>query len=580
MRKVVIVVTTTVLLIAFMPTSCSNKERARFALAKADRLLEQHTDSALMLLKRDSDLIVNEGKAERMKFILLKTEAEDKLYIPHHSESAMIAVTEYYSRRGSYTLCIRAYYELGRIYHDMRLYGSALSAFDNALKIPITKDSIAYEYKAKAAEWIGYIYENRKLYHKSLEYYKRMLSYANCLQTSKSQVFALRDIGRSLSDMGNIKTSIIYYEKAVQTAKSLGLDEISDLVMIELASLYCDCGMYKKAQDILPKSFDGLVDEDKASLYFCWAYFHQCVGNLDSAIYYNKKGMIYGSVEDKQEASLDIARIYKEKGCTTNAIEYYEIHNKYEDTLSLMRTIENEDYINHIEENLNNERKNLALTKSRMHLIFIIFAIIMFFSIIILYSIKAYKKRKLYYEKQRERARIYWEKTHLDDLENILRHEEEIKQLKEKLSLSDYVQTDLLGKLKIAEENLVKKNKQMLFEQKSIEQRIAELEHSSAYQLFHNSKCKPNNKDFKNLETSLNRAYNGFTFRLRELYPIIQIDEIQICCLVKIGLKSKEICNIMHFQANVLSMKRLRLYQKFFNKKGSATEFDAFIRDF
>ena len=75
-------------------------------------------------------------------------------------------------------------------------------------------------------------------------------------------------------------------------------------------------------------------------------------------------------------------------------------------------------------------------------------------------------------------------------------------------------------------------------------------------------------------------AYDGFTFRLKELYPGISDAEMWICCMVKAGLTAKEICNISAYSFSSLSMAKSRLYAKMLNRKGSAKAFDAFIAEF
>ena len=75
-------------------------------------------------------------------------------------------------------------------------------------------------------------------------------------------------------------------------------------------------------------------------------------------------------------------------------------------------------------------------------------------------------------------------------------------------------------------------------------------------------------------------AYDGFTFRLKDLYPNISDLELWICCMVKAGLTAKEICNISAYSFSSLSMAKSRLYAKMLNRKGSAKAFDAFIAEF
>lgn len=149
-------------------SSCRDDGRARVVLRLADSLMEERPDSALALLRRDSLLFGSAGKAVRMAYELSKSEAEDKCYVLHTSDSAMLPVAEYFARRGTPLQRVRAWYVLGRVYCDLRLYGHALSAFDNALAADDGGDKIVYRYKARAATWAGFVYEERGLHTDAL----------------------------------------------------------------------------------------------------------------------------------------------------------------------------------------------------------------------------------------------------------------------------------------------------------------------------------------------------------------------------------------------------------------------------
>lgn len=90
----------------------------------------------------------------------------------------------------------------------------------------------------------------------------------------------------------------------------------------------------------------------------------------------------------------------------------------------------------------------------------------------------------------------------------------------------------------------------------------------------------PTTEDINRLKETLNLAYDGFTLRLKKLCPTIREEELFVCCMIKIGLSSKQICNISAYKPNSLSMLRSRLYTKISGQKGSAVAFDDFIRGF
>lgn len=78
------------LLVIAIATSCRDDGRAEGLLRTVDSLMEERPDSSLALLSRDSAVFARSGKAVRMAYTLSKTEAEDKCYIPHRSDSVIL----------------------------------------------------------------------------------------------------------------------------------------------------------------------------------------------------------------------------------------------------------------------------------------------------------------------------------------------------------------------------------------------------------------------------------------------------------------------------------------------------------
>ena len=150
------------LCVAVVMSSCHRNRLAQDVLSRADSLMEEHADSAMALLRHDSVTFLRTTQQLRMAYILSKTEAEDKLYITHRSDSAMQLAVKYFDRHGTALQRTRAWYLLGRVYCDMLLYGNALTAFGAALAVQPDDDSTVCRYKARACSWAGYVYEEKK----------------------------------------------------------------------------------------------------------------------------------------------------------------------------------------------------------------------------------------------------------------------------------------------------------------------------------------------------------------------------------------------------------------------------------
>lgn len=297
--------------------SCGDGEAARGVLRRADSLMEEHTDSAMALLRRDSVMLVHAPKPQRMAYILSKTEAEDKLYITHRSDSAMQLAVKYFDRHGTALQRTRAWYLLGRVYCDMLLYGNALTAFDAAIAVQPDDDSTVCRYKARACTWASYVYEEKELHKDALRYNKMSYDYAHRCDVPSIEIYALRDIGRSYSDLGYNSIAIPYYLRAAKMGISLGDSILYGNIVDELASIYIEERMFDKAHAILSIPNKKDVEMDIAARYFTLGMYYEFKGMPDSAVYYNELGMPHASASVNKDVALKMAKLYDKLGDTS-----------------------------------------------------------------------------------------------------------------------------------------------------------------------------------------------------------------------------------------------------------------------
>lgn len=90
---------------------------------------------------------------------------------------------------------------------------------------------------------------------------------------------------------------------------------------------------------------------------------------------------------------------------------------------------------------------------------------------------------------------------------------------------------------------------------------------------------RPTANDWAELYRNLDLAYDNFTARLRSLIPITD-KELQTACLIKAGVMPGVIGQLLCCSPASVSMTRKRLYEKIYQKPGSAELFDQFINQF
>lgn len=561
-------------------SSCRDGGRTESLLRTADSLMEEHPDSALSILRRNSLEICRSGKDYRLWYALSRTEADDKCYILHVSDSTMRAAANYYNSHGSDLQRVRANYLLGRVYCDMHLYGHALTSFNKAITVESENDSAINRYKARSATWAGYAYEVKGLHKDALRYNKLAYGYAKQAGAQVTEVYSLRDIGRSYRNLNRNDIAIPYYQQAAKKAKTIDDANLYNMVMEELAGIYIEEGRLDEAYAALNTKFLATTDKDIASHYYIWAMYFEKIGQLDSAVAYDKRGMKYSDVSIKRDVSLDLARLLMKQGKHNEAIKYYEQYSVYSDSVTASELNETSDMLSQVEKNIDIERKNTILAETKTNLTILLSIIIFTVIVVSLILIKHYSNVRKRIREQQERANNYLSQLQETGMQKMKRNEERIAQLETELSVSNEKLTEIRKSLMRNEaEMLAKQNEHMLFKEKHRELLIADLADTDVYKLYHTPNAVPSSADYHRLVEALNKAYNNFTKRLKEFYPDINDNEVWICCMVKAGLSSKEICNISPYSYSSLGMAKSRLYFKMFQKKGGAKDLDHFIKE-
>lgn len=566
--------------IAVLLSACGGRgedEWAHPTLYEADNLVEDAPEKALSLLRKDSAAICGQGKAGVMGFWLLKTHAEDKLYVTHLSDSIMQEVVDYYDDHGTSAQRAHAHYVLGRVYCDMRLSGSAISAFAKALEVK-GDDADTYLYKYKAATWMGTLYGNKCLWQEAITVEKKAYSYALRLRKKVYVIFALRNIGRMYGHQGKGELAIPYYRKASTIALKTSNTYLHNMVEEELAGVYIANGMMAEARKSLstPVVEEADVDEDIAARYAIWGLFYERNSKPDSALYFYKKSLPYGDFEFRKEVYAIIASLYRCMGNYEESASYAALYKTTADSLKRAEMAEDENLMDYVEESLSANKEKMKVMRQRTKLAIIVAILVLILVPLGAYTLYAFRKRKIERQLQHERLKAYRGKVN----DSRKKDKEELSALRERLNNSSHAMTDMQRELLQTTERLFAKEKEMrVLRKRQQELKITELQRSECYGKFHDDKFLPALKDFVELQQVLDDTYDNFTSKLKELIPAIREEEMWVCCMIKMGMTPVRMCKVLSCKANYLSMMRKRLYKKIFHQEGSATDFDAFIKD-
>lgn len=155
--------------------------------------------------------------------------------------------------------------------------------------------------------------------------------------------------------------------------------------------------------------------------------------------------------------------------------------------------------------------------------------------------------------------------TYKKKSERIRKQEREISQAKDKLQQQ-------------AIENLQKEEKLSSL-QADFLRRLVAINIPSLNNKANDLVIKLSNEDFANLEKDINATFDQFTVRLKKEYPLLDKNEIQFCCLIKIQLDLNTL-PISTASKAAISKRKLRIKQEKLNITDKNISLDDFIQRF
>lgn len=571
--------------------SCSNRPSPR-ALQVADSLTYCQPDSAVALLQQMKESILSEPEATQMRYYLLCIKAQDKAYITHTSDSLIQQVVRYYRKHKDKTYLPEALYFAGRVYRDLGDAPQALEYFQRAISHS-TKET-DYKLISNVYSQIGMIFLYQDIYDKAPEMFRKSYHYSVLANDSDGIVYRLRDIGRSFTTLKQADSAIYYYLKADEQAIQIKHPHLRSVVNSELSGYYTELGRYEEAYKAMQIAISQ-KKEERLPLYAITAQYYEHTNQLDSATNYYLKLLPTGNYIFKQAAYWGLYKIARSRGRTDETLMYLDQYLAYTDSV---QSITQEETIRKINALYNyqlsrKENRKLKLQTFQERKLKVIFGIGFVFSIVLFIAYREYHKRKEQAQKiQRQKLERIKKEQYKLSLAQIEKNQKDIEALELSLREAEAMHDQLLQDYLNAQKKLIEKNSEQIeAKQKVQDQAEVKLKQSDIYRKFHSiqkegeeekeeeKKIKISSSDWQELNKAIDEAYNQFSQRLQELYPITDI-ELKVCLLLKIGLSPQQIAIITIRSKQAISSTRKRLYKKLFNDDGNTEQLDSFIRNF
>lgn len=568
--------------------SCVSNVSYPDAMQKAMRCMEVHSDSALIYLSSLDSTIQYEPEETRMYYGLLITQAQDKEYIPHTSDSLMKEVVRFYESYGDKEKLMEAYYYLGSVYRDMKDAPRAIAAFQQAADVG--ENSHRYDVLGRIYSQMGTLLAYQSLYEDALRIYKISYAYNLKREAGPGLVYALRDQGRMYEALNQSDSAEYYYQVAYKKAFEINNQRVINTISIELGSVYLDFGKLDSAKNV----FSRISELQNDAIYLQGiAQSYQLTSQPDSAQFYYLQTLQEGKENQniylKSSSYKALAKLEAHKGNYYSAFNYAQKSLALKDSIKAITRTDAIGKINALYNYRHTEKENQQLLLENEHkqnqVYLLIIGLLIIVGTAILYTNYTRKQKRLAQE-QAKRLSMLKDEQYKNSRTYIRENEKKIAALETRLQQTegekDALQKELIQSQKALLEVSNQKIEMSLNEKDCLE---ASLRQSDIYQLFHqvvrrDDKFRPfTEESWRQLQQIIDETYNDFTTRLCAFYPQITEHELRICYLIKIRIRTKDIAKILSCSLSGISNSRTRLYKKIHREDGIPDMLDCFIID-
>ncbi|RGZ74749.1 tetratricopeptide repeat protein [Parabacteroides merdae] len=301
--------------------SCHQANQQHPILEQAEKVMSEHPDSALFLLEQVTAL---EKMPERdyATWCLLITEARDKNYIEHTSDSLINVAIQYFEKKKDINRLAEAYYCQGRVLSELSVSEEALTAYLKAKEL--VRETSDRDLEARINNHLGTLYWENGRTEKSLSCYKEAYRNYEMEQNKIGMTNTLRNIGKSMHGLEKLDSAYFYLSKAIQLAEQGQIDSQMTHLLSSIGSVCAEKGEYEKALTYNKASLSYPMRKNMlCARYFAIGRLYQNLQKTDSALLYAEKALMGTDLYIECSANRLLYTIYvKEqdykKACTYN----------------------------------------------------------------------------------------------------------------------------------------------------------------------------------------------------------------------------------------------------------------------
>ena len=523
--------------------ACGSRDAQRM-LDQAETIINENPSEAIAVL----DSIGDDGlsRSQHMRRLLLLTNAQNKCDTVFRSDSIQRLLVDYYESHGTANERMLAHYLLGRAYYDMGEMPMALNAYQLALA-DTTGTGQDYYLLTRIHAQISNIFFKQNLIDDQLKHIDLSVKYALLSHDTISAILNNAQKTYAYERKGEIDSALYYCQQSSMLAKKHGYQKLSAGILGGAITILVEKDSLDKAKTFMdiyePES--GFFDENhdivkgREVYYYTKGRYYLAKEKYDSAEFFFRKELREGKDFNNQNAaSRGLALLFQQTHQPDSAAKYALYSYAMNDSVyAHMATEEVErmkamyDYNRHLK---------LAEAKSReaqatRSLVWIISLFCL--SIILSLYIVILRHKKREEEMVRREENLY---KRLVELEDSHKEKERFKRTIEQ------------------EQRIL--NSTIAKHFRDLAQKPANL---------------PSSTDWKSMLDMISRELPSFQALLCDNQLNLRQEEMNICMLIRLRFKPKEICNLTGLSSqNVTNIRKRLLYKIYGDESGGAKDFD------
>ena len=507
------------LLLLIGACGCRNRKTSYPPLIRqAEYWAEACPDSAIACLDSIDASLQKLTEEERMYCHMLRIKAEDKLYIPHTSDSLINRIVRFYEQQGDDRRLAEALYYKAGVYRDCNEPSRAIRTYLSAAEVGCEYDTL----NGRIYGQLAALYAYQKAYHESMKALRQALVYNIKCDGYLGIAYSWRDMARIFDRQYSPDSAEVYYRKAYNLMKEKGFTRPAYGVLSEWADFSYAQGRHNTAKAFAYKILGDHFDE-LAALVLAKYYWQK--NNLDSALFYSVEALQTNDIYHRRTAYGILKEIALSQGKQEDAHRYARCYREVSDSISRMTRTEATVRINHEAEKLD----LLSHMKRLRHIL--VLALILLMAGIIYMG----RNTHIFHKKQR---------------------------LNKELTLEENSQVTLSEK------------------QQSLEKRLGTFQQSAIYLHFCRvTQSRELSEDhWRQLVNALNKVYPTFISKLYSLNPKLTELELRTCCLIKIGISTNRISALIAHSPSAVNSILTRLYHKMTGEKTNMSVAREFLK--